>query len=29
MSDSPPETDGLARRRKRFLTPVQKYEIWV
>ena len=29
MSDPHPETDRLDRRRKRFLTPAQKYEIWV
>ncbi|MGH8903063.1 MAG: hypothetical protein ACRDYA_15675 [Egibacteraceae bacterium] len=29
MSDSHHGTDRLGRRRKRFLTPAQKYEIWV
>jgi transposase len=29
MSDSHPGTDRAGRRRKRFLTPAQKYEIWV
>jgi len=29
MSDPHPGTDRAGRRRKRFLTPVQKYEIWV
>jgi transposase len=29
MSDSSPGTDRLGRRAKRFLTPLQKYEIWL
>jgi transposase len=29
MSDSRSGTDRAGRRRKRFLTPAQKYEIWV
>jgi hypothetical protein len=29
MSDSSRGTDRLGRRAKRFLTPVQKYEIWL
>ncbi|MGH8887581.1 MAG: transposase [Egibacteraceae bacterium] len=29
MSDSYPGTDRAGRRRKRFLTPAQKYEIWI
>ncbi|MGH8899021.1 MAG: hypothetical protein ACRDZ4_18845 [Egibacteraceae bacterium] len=29
MSDSHPGTDRAGRRRKRFLTPAQTYEIWV
>ncbi|MGH8933693.1 MAG: hypothetical protein ACRDZO_24440 [Egibacteraceae bacterium] len=29
MSESHPGADRVRRRRKRFLTPVQKYEIWV
>jgi transposase len=29
MSDSYPGNDRAGRRRKRFLTPAQKYEIWV
>jgi transposase len=29
MSDSHPGPDRAGRRRKRFLTPAQKYEIWV
>lgn len=29
MSDGPSGTDRAGRRRKRFLTPTQKYEIWV
>ena len=29
MTDFEPGTDRLGRRAKRFLTPVQKYEIWL
>jgi transposase len=29
MSDARPGTDRAGRRRKRFLSPTQKYEIWV
>ncbi|MGH8895814.1 MAG: hypothetical protein ACRDZ4_02030 [Egibacteraceae bacterium] len=29
MSDSHPGTDRAGRRRKRFLTPAQTYEIWL
>jgi transposase len=29
MTDFEPGTDQLGRRAKRFLTPVQKYEIWL